>query len=104
MFNIVELFSSSVQLGTSPVSRVQWPVSRTHSSVTVHPSVTTEVTKTLRTPDVPTQRNVYCVEVQASLFVKKTNVMLNITFTTLRIYESWLVPGEKNIIYLAANI
>ena len=94
-------FSSSAQPGTLPVSRVQWPVSRTHSSVTVHPSVTTEVTKTLRTPDVPTQRNAYCVEVQVCW---KTNVMFNITFPTFRIYESLLVPGEKYIIYLEATI
>ena len=33
-----------------------------------------------------------------------TNVMLNITFPTFRIYESLLVPGEKNIIYLAPTI
>ena len=58
--------NSSAQPDTSPVSRVQWPVSRTHSSVTAQPTVTTEVTKTLRTPDVPTPWSVSLKPVQVS--------------------------------------
>lgn len=53
IFTINVVDDSNARPATSPVSPVEWRVYRKYTSVIAHPTVTTEVTKQTRTPDVP---------------------------------------------------